>query len=652
MTMKTQMILLLAGSVLLAPASSRGQGTDFGDAPAAFYPTLLPGGARHGLSNLYLGASMDAKSNGQPVDRDGDDEAGVGIPPLVIGSTVDLIITASTNGFVDAWLDFDGTPGWSAGEQVFTNLAVAAGTHAYALTIPVGAVAGTTWFRCRVSSAGGLGPGGPAADGEVEDFRVNLLRPLSPNPILIMLDYHADPLGGPVPTQAVTFSNWVSASHWLLDQAEPRGAKLSFLTVGGFAEWARAVPDLGYPLMQRLHSSGAQLGTHSHTEYRADPHDWTNLPPAPSLSQLTNAWNDHLNMVDALVAESLGFTAPADIRRINFVRGSHAPTNNQLRLDFMATSGYTQHEQGPDEQFYGYFGHYAMNPYRPHGDNFLEHDPAGPVVLAPFGPVLGANAVHFGIVQDMRQPAVKARMLMEVLNWLHDRKVAGRERIWVNGGTLGHFPTGALLLHHDWLYGTTSDYERDATGDYGTIFRVRLDGSGLQTVHRFGLGGHPYDRLVPGPDGWLYGTTHGAFSNPNEHGAVFRLDPESGTVTTVIDFDRLGTRQGSKPNGSVAFSADGRFLFATTHGNIPRGGNRPGTLFAFDLALRRLHILHVFDGGLAGDVPMRTPVLFGNRLCGMAAWGGLAGDSYPSGNGLAYAYPLPDLTSPPGIEIP
>jgi uncharacterized repeat protein (TIGR03803 family) len=220
------------------------------------------------------------------------------------------------------------------------------------------------------------------------------------------------------------------------------------------------------------------------------------------------------------------------------------------------------------------------------------------------------------------------------------------------GGTLGRFPTGALLLHHGWLYGTTSDYERDATGDYGTIFRVRLDGSGLQTVHRFGLGGHPYDRLVPGPDGWLYGTTHGAFSNPDEHGAVFRLDPERGTVATVIDFNRLEPRQGSKPNGSVVFSADGRFLFATTHGNIPRGGNRPGTLFAFDLALRRLHILHVFDGGLAGDVPMRTPVLVGNRLCGMAAWGGLAGAAYPSGNGLAYAYPLPDLTSLPGIEIP
>lgn len=423
---------LTAGHITMeADATLRGE--DFGDAPAPSYLTLLPGGARHAISGLYLGASVDAETNGQPVDRDGADEAGVGIPPLVMGRTVNLSITASTNGLLDAWLDFDGTPGWGPTEQVFTNLPVMAGTHAYPLAMPAGAVPGDTWFRFRLSSAGGLAPGGLAPDGEVEDYRTRIQAPPNPDAIMVLLDLHADPMGGPVSTQAVTFSNWVNASHWLLDRTEPRGAKVSFLTVGGFAEWAREIPDLGYPLMQRLYASGAQLGTHSHTEYRASPHNWTNLPPAPSLPQLTNFWNDHLNMVDALVAESLGFTAAADIRRVNSIRGSHAPSSDQLRLDFLAMSGYTQHQQGPDEQYYAYFEHYPMNPYRPRGTNLLEHDPAGPVVLAPFGPVLGANAIHYGINQDMRQPAVKARMLLEVLNWLHDRRVAGTERIWVSG---------------------------------------------------------------------------------------------------------------------------------------------------------------------------------------------------------------------------
>jgi len=74
-----------------------------------------------------------------------------------------------------------------------------------------------------------------------------------------------------------------------------------------------------------------------------------------------------------------------------------------------------------------------MNPYRPSGSRFLEHDPAGPLVAAPFGPVLGKNEVHYNIQQDMRVPAVQARFLLELLNWLHDRHVAGTDRVWLTG---------------------------------------------------------------------------------------------------------------------------------------------------------------------------------------------------------------------------
>ena len=231
--------------------------------------------------------------------------------------------------------------------------------------------------------------------------------------------------------------------------------------------------------------------------------------------------------------------------------------------------------------------------------------------------------------------------------------LATRRFTWLAslGPNLGRHPTGALLLHEGWLYGTASDYERDAKGDYGTVFRLRPDGSGMELVHRFGPGGHPYDRLAPGPGGWLYGTTHGAFTKAEEHGTVFRLHPKTKRVETVIDFTQLGPRQGSKPNGSVTFSADGRFFFGATHGNIPRGGDRPGTLFAFDLERRRLHVLHVFDGGQNGDVPMRTPVLVGNCLYGMTAYGGLPGETFPNGHGLVYAFRLPDLRSLPGIPV-
>jgi hypothetical protein len=99
------------------------------------------------------------------------------------------------------------------------------------------------------------------------------------------------------------------------------------------------------------------------------------------------------------------------------------------------------------------------------------------------------------------------------------------------------------------------------------------------------------------------------------------------------------------------FSPDGRFLYGTTHGNNPYKGNRPGTLFAYNLNRKQLFVLHVFDGGRNGDVPMRTPALVGNKLHGMAAFGGQPGEVFPRGHGLVYAFTLPDLTKLPGIPV-
>jgi hypothetical protein len=96
----------------------------------------------------------------------------------------------------------------------------------------------------------------------------------------------------------------------------------------------------------------------------------------------------------------------------------------------MADFGFTIHQQGPDEEFYTYFEHYPLNPFRPAGAHFLTHDPLGPVVVSPFGPVLGHNEVHFGIPQDMRMVAVQARFLLTLLNWLDDEFVAQTGRVW------------------------------------------------------------------------------------------------------------------------------------------------------------------------------------------------------------------------------
>ncbi|MEM7390899.1 MAG: HYR domain-containing protein, partial [Verrucomicrobiota bacterium] len=64
---------------------------------------------------------------------------------------------------------------WDPIEQVATSLVVSDGTNDVDLMIPCSAMAGTTFARFRLSSAGGLGTSGPAPDGEVEDYQLNIL---------------------------------------------------------------------------------------------------------------------------------------------------------------------------------------------------------------------------------------------------------------------------------------------------------------------------------------------------------------------------------------------------------------------------------------------------------------------------------------------
>jgi len=138
-------------------------------------------GAVHTLiESVYLGASVpDAETNGQPQatalgdDNDGyDDEDGVMHSPgtIVPSGTVYVTVTASTSGFINAWVDFNADGDWTdAGEQVFNDIAVVAGANNLSFTAPAGLVT-PTFARYRFDTSGGLTDIGPAADGEVEDY--------------------------------------------------------------------------------------------------------------------------------------------------------------------------------------------------------------------------------------------------------------------------------------------------------------------------------------------------------------------------------------------------------------------------------------------------------------------------------------------------
>jgi uncharacterized repeat protein (TIGR01451 family) len=192
---------------------------DYADAPDPTYPTYLTNnGARHVIvAGWFLGSTVDGETNGQPnVSATGDDldvlrvaccvtndDDGVVLTSrLVPGQSATLQVTASTNGYLNAWMDFNQNGSWGdSGEQVFVNQPLVAGVNNLSFNVPDlvgtrstapqdfslelgtrwnaslpasggGSVVGTNAYaRFRFSSATGLPSTGEAPDGEVEDYQ-------------------------------------------------------------------------------------------------------------------------------------------------------------------------------------------------------------------------------------------------------------------------------------------------------------------------------------------------------------------------------------------------------------------------------------------------------------------------------------------------
>ncbi len=154
---------------------------DFGDAPDPTYPTLLAnGGASHVIvPGIYIGSTVDGEPDGQPTaTADGDDADGTDdeeIPNALVvftaGSTMQAPITVSGTGLGNTWIDLNQDGDWEdAGEHVVADHPLSTGTQMVSFPIPSDALPGSTFLRIRFSSQAGLGPAGPAPDGEVEDY--------------------------------------------------------------------------------------------------------------------------------------------------------------------------------------------------------------------------------------------------------------------------------------------------------------------------------------------------------------------------------------------------------------------------------------------------------------------------------------------------
>ncbi|MEM7393065.1 MAG: VCBS repeat-containing protein, partial [Verrucomicrobiota bacterium] len=162
---------------------------DFGDAPAP-YPTLLSdGAAMHVPTHMTLGNRRDRETNGVPSAlSDGDDmaglddEDGIVLESVRVGqldASVSVVVSNAPLGArLDAWIDFNDDGSWGGPEeQISASMALTNGENRIEFDVPAWASAGTNIARFRISSAGGLGMGGPAIDGEVEDHTLIINPP-------------------------------------------------------------------------------------------------------------------------------------------------------------------------------------------------------------------------------------------------------------------------------------------------------------------------------------------------------------------------------------------------------------------------------------------------------------------------------------------
>jgi len=165
---------------------------DFGDVPDTYQTLLASDGAGHRLiDRVYLGQLIDGEPDGIPTaGADGDDannlsdEDGIVFAtPLTQGSSATVQVTASVAGMLNAWIDFNGNGNWAdADEQIFTDEMLVVGVNNLNFDVPSGAAEGDTYARFRFNTQGGLPFNGSAADGEVEDYVIEIEASTPPEP--------------------------------------------------------------------------------------------------------------------------------------------------------------------------------------------------------------------------------------------------------------------------------------------------------------------------------------------------------------------------------------------------------------------------------------------------------------------------------------
>ncbi len=124
---------------------------------------------------------------------------------------------------------------------------------------------------------------------------------------------------------------------------------------------------------------------------------------------------------------------------------------------------------------------------------------------------------------------------------------------WFTNNGDGIYPHARLLEGTNGaLFGTTHN---GGISNVGTVFTLNKDGSGYTVLTNFditfGNGYWPEAGLVQAADGLLYGTTYGG--GANNYGTVFKLNPDGSGLTVVQSFSLSGG-DGRHPSAAIEAS--------------------------------------------------------------------------------------------------
>ncbi len=176
---------------------------DYGDSDATYGTAYNGSGsppAFHLLNNgspntVYLGAVVDGDGNGIPSANNnsddtetssiggGDDEDAISqlIDINTSQTTYETTLVCTSGGYVSGWIDFDQSGYFDPDE--FANKICSSGSATLKWTGISGLITGSTAARFRIASINSQVsvPVGPAFDGEVEDYSLEIIEPPKPD---------------------------------------------------------------------------------------------------------------------------------------------------------------------------------------------------------------------------------------------------------------------------------------------------------------------------------------------------------------------------------------------------------------------------------------------------------------------------------------